>query len=92
MIPIADFIDRITVVAGKILACLILPLMLFVFANAMARYVFGTGHVWLFEAVGYCFAIIAVADSVMRDAADRYNEYIAASVSSCSSPKRSRRI
>lgn len=60
MIAIADFIDRITVLAGKILSCLILPLMLFVFANAMARYVFGIGHVWLFEAVGYCFAIIAV--------------------------------
>lgn len=60
MIAIADFIDRITVLAGKMLSCLILPLMLLVFANAMARYVFGTGHVWLFEAVGYCFAIIAV--------------------------------
>lgn len=60
MIAIADFIDRITVLAGKILSCLILPLVLFVFANAMARYVFGIGHVWLFEAVGYCFAIVAV--------------------------------
>ncbi|MCU9840287.1 TRAP transporter small permease subunit [Ruegeria sp. WL0004] len=60
MLAIADIIDRMTVLAGKILACLILPLMLLVFANAMARYVFGTGHVWLFEAVGYCFAIVAV--------------------------------
>lgn len=60
MIAIADFIDRITVLMGKILSCLILPLVLFVFANAMARYVFGIGHVWLFEAVGYCFAIVAV--------------------------------
>ncbi|MCE8539505.1 TRAP transporter small permease subunit [Ruegeria pomeroyi] len=60
MLGIADIIDRITVLTGKILACLILPLMLLVFVNAMARYAFGTGHVWLFEAVGYCFAIVAV--------------------------------
>lgn len=60
MIAIADFLDRITVFVGKILSCLMLPLVLLVFANAMARYVFGIGHVWLFEAVGYCFAILAV--------------------------------
>lgn len=60
MNTIADVIDRITVVAGKALSCLMLPLVLFVFANAVLRYVFGIGHVWLFEAVGYCFAILAV--------------------------------
>ena len=60
MIAIANFIDRITVASGKVLACLMLPLVLLVFANAILRYVFGLGHVWLFEAVGYCFAILAV--------------------------------
>ena len=60
MITIANAIDRITVILGKVLACLMLPLVLFVFANAVLRYVFGIGHVWLFEAVGYCFAILAV--------------------------------
>ncbi|MFY9210992.1 MAG: TRAP transporter small permease subunit [Aestuariivita sp.] len=60
MIAIANFIDWITVVSGKVLACLMLPLVIFVFANAALRYVFGIGHVWLFEAVGYCFAVLAV--------------------------------
>ena len=60
MIVIANAIDRITIIIGKVLACLILPLVLFVFANAVLRYVFGIGHVWLFEIVGYCFAILAV--------------------------------
>ena len=54
---------------GKILACLMLPLVLLVFANAVLRYVFGLGHVWLFEAVGYCFALLAVglAGSAMKE-------------------------
>ena len=52
MIALADIIDRITVLVGKVLACLMLPLVLLVFANAILRYVFGLGHVWLFEAVG----------------------------------------
>lgn len=60
MTALADFIDRITVVAGKVMALLMLPLILCVFANAILRYVFGFGHVWLFEAVGYFFAILAV--------------------------------
>ena len=60
MIVIANAIDRITIIIGKVLACLILPLVVFVFANAVLRYVFGIGHVWLFEIVGYCFAILAV--------------------------------
>ena len=60
MIAIANAIDQITVILGKVLACLMLPLVLFVFANAVLRYVFGIGHVWLFEIVGYCFAILAV--------------------------------
>lgn len=60
MIGVADFIDRINVLVGKTLACLMIPLVLLVFANAVLRYVFGLGHVWLFEAVGYCFAILAV--------------------------------
>ena len=57
---IANIIDRITVGIGKALAVLMLPLVILVFANAILRYVFGIGHVWLFEAVGYCFAILAV--------------------------------
>lgn len=60
MIALADIIDRITVFVGKTLACLMVPLLLLVFANAMLRYVLGLGHVWLFESVGYCFAILAV--------------------------------
>jgi len=60
MLAIATFIDRITVGIGKALAVLMLPLVLLVFANAILRYVFGIGHVWLFEAVGYCFAILAI--------------------------------
>jgi TRAP-type mannitol/chloroaromatic compound transport system permease small subunit len=60
MLVIADMIDRITVLVGKVLACLMIPLVLLVFANAVLRYVFGLGHVWLFEAIGYCFAILAV--------------------------------
>lgn len=60
MVALSDFIDRITVFVGKTLACLMVPLVLLVFANAVLRYVFGVGHVWLFESIGYCFAIIAV--------------------------------
>lgn len=60
MIVIADIIDRITVIVGKTIACLMLPLVLLVFANAVLRYVFGVGHVWLYEAVGYCFTAIGV--------------------------------
>src|SRR5210317_1595806 len=60
MIALADIIDRITVFVGKTLACLMVPLLLLVFANAVLRYVLVLGHVWLFESVGYCFAILAV--------------------------------
>jgi TRAP-type mannitol/chloroaromatic compound transport system permease small subunit len=60
MILLADMIDRVTVWVGKLFACLMVPLVLLVFANAFFRYVFGIGHVWLFEAIGYCFAILAV--------------------------------
>ena len=60
MIALADILDRITVLVGKTLACLMLPLVLLVFANAILRYVFGLGHVWLFESIVYCFGILAV--------------------------------
>jgi TRAP-type mannitol/chloroaromatic compound transport system permease small subunit len=60
MNTIADIIDRITVAVGKTIACLMLPLVLVVFANSVLRYVFGIGHVWLFEAIGYLFAILAI--------------------------------
>lgn len=60
MLAISNLIDLITVGIGKLLAVLMLPMVILVFANAMLRYVFGVGHVWLSEAIGYCFAILAV--------------------------------
>ena len=65
MILIADIIDRITVLLdritigfAKLVAVLVIPMILLVFANALLRYVFGYGSVWLYESVIYCFVLV----------------------------------
>ncbi|WP_436638749.1 TRAP transporter small permease subunit [Microbaculum sp. FT89] len=50
--------SRIAIWSGKLAALAIIPLLLLVFANAVLRYVFGYGSVWLYEAVLYCFVIV----------------------------------
>lgn len=50
--------SRIATWAGKLAALAIIPMILLVFANAVLRYVFGYGSVWLYEAVIYCFVIV----------------------------------
>ena len=44
--------------AGKLASLAIIPMLLIVFANAILRYVFGYGSVWLYESVLYCFVIV----------------------------------
>lgn len=51
-------IDRVIVWTGKAMALLVIPMMLLVFANAVLRYVFGMGSVWMQEAVIYCFVVL----------------------------------
>ena len=51
-------IDTVTAWTGRLLARLAVPMVLFVFANVVLRYVFGLGYVWMYEIVGYCFAIL----------------------------------
>lgn len=48
----------IVTLAGKLASLAIIPMALLVLANAVLRYVFGYGSVWLYEAVIYCFVIV----------------------------------
>ena len=52
------FLDRITIGFAKLVALLVIPMVLLVFANALLRYVFGYGSVWLYESVIYCFVLV----------------------------------
>ncbi|MFU8865712.1 MAG: TRAP transporter small permease subunit [Rhodobacterales bacterium] len=58
MEPVIRFLDRVTISFAKLVALLIIPMVLLVFANALLRYVFGFGSVWLYEAVIYCFVLV----------------------------------
>lgn len=58
MEPVIRFLDRITSSFAKLVALLVIPMVLLVFANALLRYVFGFGSVWLYEAVIYCFVLV----------------------------------
>lgn len=51
-------IDTVTAVIGKVFALACLPLVLLVFANSLARYIFGTGSILAYEAVSYLFVIM----------------------------------
>ena len=51
-------IDRVTAAVGMVLAVVLLPMVALVFANVVLRYVFGTGSLWMQEAVIYCFVIL----------------------------------
>lgn len=62
--------SRIATWAGKLAALAIIPMILLVFANAILRYVFGYGSVWLYEAVIYCFVVVmagAAGWTMVRD-------------------------
>lgn len=52
------FLDRITIGFARAVALLVIPMVLLVFANALLRYVFGYGSVWLYESVIYCFVLV----------------------------------
>lgn len=58
MQPVIRFLDRVTISFAKLVALLVIPMVLLVFANALLRYVFGFGSVWLYEAVIYCFVLV----------------------------------
>lgn len=51
-------IDGVTAALGRVLALAMLPMVALVFANVVLRYVFGTGSLWMQEAVIYCFVIL----------------------------------
>jgi TRAP-type mannitol/chloroaromatic compound transport system permease small subunit len=57
MDPVIRLLDRVTIGFAKLVAVLVIPMILLVFANALLRYVFGYGSVWLYEAVTYCFVL-----------------------------------
>jgi TRAP-type mannitol/chloroaromatic compound transport system permease small subunit len=58
MDPVIRLLDRVTIGFAKLVAVLVIPMILLVFANALLRYVFGYGSVWLYEAVTYCFVLV----------------------------------
>ncbi len=58
MDPVIRLLDRITIGFAKLVAVLVIPMILLVFANALLRYVFGYGSVWLYESVIYCFVLV----------------------------------
>jgi TRAP-type mannitol/chloroaromatic compound transport system permease small subunit len=58
MDPVIRLLDRITIGFAKLVAVLVIPMVLLVFANALLRYVFGYGSVWLYESVIYCFVLV----------------------------------
>ena len=58
MDPVIRLLDRVTIGFAKLVAVLVIPMILLVFANALLRYVFGYGSVWLYESVTYCFVLV----------------------------------
>ena len=58
MDPVIRFLDRITIGFAKLVAVLVIPMVLLVFANALLRSVFGYGSVLLYESVVHCFVLV----------------------------------
>ncbi len=58
MIVLADRIDRLTAIIGRVAAWLALAVVLLQFALVVARYLFGLGSIWLSEAVIYAHATL----------------------------------
>lgn len=58
MDTVIRLLDRITIGFARLVALLVIPMVLLVFANALLRYVFGYGSVWLYESVIYCFVLV----------------------------------
>jgi len=58
MTALADRIDRLTTVVGRVVAWLALVVVLLQFALVVARYLFGLGSIWLTETVIYAHATL----------------------------------